>query len=66
MGIGEEYKTCQESPADANYKWVRYTDGTTSPKPTPEEMYIPLKKGEHFPPIRSCNKGAIWQMTSYA
>lgn len=66
MGIGDRYKTCEESPDDANYKWVEYTDGTTYPEPTEEEKYITLEKGEHFPPIRSCNKGAIWEMTSYA
>jgi len=66
MGIGDQYETCQISPANAYYKWVRYTDGTTYPSPTPEEMNIKLEKGEHFPPIRSCNKGAIWEMTAYA
>lgn len=66
MGLGDTYKTCQKSPANARYKWVKYTDGTTSPKPTSEEMIIPLDRGEHFPPVRSCNKGAIWEMISYA
>jgi len=66
MGIGDQYETCQKSPADANYKWLKYTDGTTTPEPTAEEKEIKLEKDEHFPPISSCNKGAIWEMTSYA
>ena len=65
MAIGSIFKTGETSPANANYQWVKYTDGTTSPSPTPEETKIPLSSGEVFPPIRSCNKGAYWKMTSY-
>jgi hypothetical protein len=28
-------------------------------------MKIHLETGETFPPINSCDKGAIWEMTSY-
>jgi len=63
MGIGDQYQTCERSSVDANYKCVKYTDGTTYPSPTSDEMEIKLEKGEHFPPIRSCDKGAIWEMT---
>ena len=28
---------------------------------TADERVIPLQKGETFPPIRSCNKGAWWR-----
>ena len=66
MPKGEIYKTGEKSPANAYYKWIGYTDGTTSPYPTEEEMKIHLEAGDVFPPIRSCNKGAFWQMTSYA
>lgn len=65
MAIGNTYRTGQNSPANANYKWVKYTDGTRTPKPTPEESKINLETGEKFPPINSCDKGAIWEMTSY-
>ena len=54
------YKTGDEAPHTGQYQFVRYTDGTTSPPPTTEERVIPLSKGENFPPIRSCNKGAWW------
>lgn len=37
MRIGDQYKTGQKSPANAYYKWVKYTDGTLTPEPTPEE-----------------------------
>ncbi len=55
------YKTGDKAPQSANYAFVRYTDGTTSPSPTTEEKRIYLTTGETFPPIRSCNKGAYWQ-----
>jgi hypothetical protein len=65
MSIGERYKTGQVSPANANYDWDGYTDGTWLPSPTAEERKISLDNGEVFPPIRSCDKGAYWKMTSY-
>ena len=65
MAIGDTYKTGEKSPADAYYKWVKYMDGTYTPTPTQEEKKINLEKGENFPPINSCDKGAIWRMTSY-
>lgn len=65
MGIGDTYRTGEKSPANANYKWVKYTDGTRTPSPSAEEKRINLEKGEVFPPIHSCDKGAIWKMTSY-
>ncbi len=66
MAIGDLYKTGQKSPANAYYRWEKYTDGTRYPRPTAEEMRIHLEKGEVFPPINSCDKGAYWKMTSYA
>lgn len=65
MAIGERYKTGEESPANANYDWDGYTDGSRYPHPTANEMRIPLDKGDIFPPVRSCNKGAYWKMISY-
>lgn len=65
MAIGDVYKTGQISPARAWYDWAGYTDGTQYPLPTAEERKIKLETGEVFPPIRSCNKGAYWKMTSY-
>ena len=65
MAIGDIYKTGQVSPANAYYEWVKYSDGSILPSPTREERTIHLSNGEIFPPIRSCNKGAFWRMTSY-
>jgi hypothetical protein len=56
------YKTGQEAPRTGRYEWDGYTDGTRSPLPTAEERIIYLEKGENFPPIRSCNKGAYWRL----
>lgn len=52
------YKTGDEAPETGNYEFVQYTDGSTSPSPTWEERVIPLSRGEVFPPVKSCNKGA--------
>jgi hypothetical protein len=65
MSIGDRYKTGENSPANANYDWDGYTDGTNYPSPTNEERKISLDKNEVFPPIKSCSKGAFWKMTSY-
>ncbi len=65
MAIGDRYKTGEESPANANYDWDGYTDGTRYPSPTADEKRIPLDRGDVFPPVRSCNKGAYWKMSSY-
>jgi hypothetical protein len=61
MTTSTTYKTGAKAPTSGRYKFVRYTDGTTTPSPTSEERIIRLTRGEVFPPIRSCNKGAHWQ-----
>ena len=55
------YKTGQKAKSSGRYNWDGYTDGTRTPKPTPEEMQIVLTRGETFPPIQSCNKAAWWR-----
>jgi hypothetical protein len=65
MSIGTTYKTGEISPARAFFDFAKYTDGTTLPAPTSEERRIPMDKGEEFPPIRSCNKGAWWKLSNY-
>ena len=63
--MSKRYKTGDIAPAKAWYNWDDYTDGTRRPGPTEEERRIPLETGETFPPIRSCNKGAYWVLSSY-
>ena len=58
------YKTGDTAPYSGRYEFVRYTDGTTTPRPTDNEKIIPLQRGETFPPIKSCNKGAWWRYSS--
>ena len=65
MAIGDRFKTGEISPANANYDWDGYLDGTWSPSPTANERRIPLDRGDRFPPINSCDKGAFWKMSSY-
>lgn len=55
------YQTGEKAPHTGRYQFVRYTDGTVSPAPTPEEKVIPLSVGETFPPIKSSKKSAYWQ-----
>ncbi len=56
------YKTGEQAPQTSNYQFISYTDGSVTPSPTAEERVIHLTKGETFPPIRSCNKAAYWQL----
>lgn len=61
MSVGTQtglYKTGDKAPYTGRYEFVRYTDGSTTPAPTIEEKIIPLSRGEVFPPVKSCNKGA--------
>ena len=55
------FKTGEESPTHALYKFDGYLDGTTTPRPTAEEMEIELEVKENFPPIRSASKGCWWK-----
>jgi hypothetical protein len=55
-------KAGETSPWNARYTFAGYTDGTSWPQPTPEEHEIDLSVGETFPPVRSCNKGAYWEL----
>jgi hypothetical protein len=65
MAIGDTYKTGEKSPANANYRWKKYTDGSRFPEPTEEEKFITLEKEERFPPINSVDKAAYWVLSSY-
>lgn len=56
------YKTGEKAPQTGNYEFVKYTDGTAVPAPTPNELVIPLSKGEKFPPINSSDKAAWWRL----
>jgi hypothetical protein len=55
------FKTGEESPYDAVYRFDGYLDGTWTPAPTAEEREIELTRGETFPPIRSANKACWWK-----
>jgi hypothetical protein len=59
------FKTGDTSPIKASYDWDGYTDGTNSPQPTANEKKIPMDRGDTFPPVRSCNKGAFWKTVTY-
>ena len=42
------------------YKFAGHTDGNIGCHPTIDEQDIPMKSGNRFPPIRSCERGAYW------
>jgi hypothetical protein len=48
------------------YAFAGHVDGSTGCHPRPEEAKIPLATGERFPPIRSCEKAAVWEFTRNA
>lgn len=55
------YKTGQQCPTTGRYQFDGYVDGTTWPSPTANEQIIPMDRGDTFPPVHSCNKGAWWR-----
>jgi hypothetical protein len=60
MPAGSKYKTEDKCIEDGQFAFDTYTDGTQVPAPSSEERFIPLKKGETFPPIRSSGKACYW------
>lgn len=56
------FKTGQESPYHAIYRFDGYLDGTSTPAPTTEEREIELTTRENFPPIRSAEKACWWKL----
>lgn len=56
------HKTGEICTVTGNYKFAGHVDGTIGCHPTWEEQVIPLDYGDRFPPIRSCGKGAYWQL----
>jgi hypothetical protein len=62
--LGSQFKTGEKNPESGVYLFVKHTDGTINH--TTAETLIPLTKDETFPPCKSCNKAAIWQLKSYA
>ena len=55
-GTKTRFKTGEESPSDSRYRFDGYLDGTSTLRPTTEEMEIDLERDETFPPIRSASK----------
>jgi hypothetical protein len=43
------------------YVFDRYADHTTDPKPASDEMFLSMKRGQIFPPVRSAGKSAWWR-----
>lgn len=60
--VGTRFRTGQESPWHAEYRFDGYLDGTWTPSPTSEEMHIELEPNENFPPIRSAEKACWWKL----
>jgi hypothetical protein len=54
------FKTGEVCIISGVYEFDGYTDGTSSPPPTPAERKIPLSRSERFPPIRSADKACWW------
>jgi len=62
----ESYKTGEKVPVSGIYSYKGPTDKRTSCTPTQEEQRIPLSKGETFPPVKSCDSGAVWELEERA
>ncbi len=62
----ESFKTGEKVSVSGIYSYKGPTDKKTSCAPTQEEQRIPLSKGETFPPIKSCKRGAKWELEESA
>ena len=53
-------KTGEICSTSGHYKFAGHTSGKIGCHPTSDEKDIPMKSGNRFPPIRSCEQGAFW------
>ena len=60
--IGDRFKNGEICETSGSYVFDGYVDGTTTPAPTANERVIPVSKGGHFPPVKSCEKAAWWKL----
>lgn len=63
--LGQVYRTGQTAPVSGVYEFAGHVDGSYC-SPTSGERYIPLAKGETFPPHRRCNKSVLWRLSRFA
>lgn len=56
-----KYKTGDKAPVTGNYRFAGFVDSRVNCKPTTNERIIPMKRGDTFPPVRSCDAAAWWQ-----
>ena len=54
------YKTGEKAPWTGDYRCIGHTD--PNKRCTINEEEIPLSRGEVFPPHKSCNTGAYWNL----
>ena len=62
--LGTSYYTGQNNPVSGVFEFAGYVDRSTYPSPSLEQRFIPLSKGEVFPPC--CAKFAYWTLRIYA
>ena len=55
-------KTGELCRTEGRYAFGGYLDGTLFPRPTAEEMVIPMDRLDTFPPVRSTSKAAWWKL----
>jgi hypothetical protein len=60
-----EFHTGQQAPVSGVYRFVRHLENSDC-SPTEEEMEVPLRREERFPPHRHCRAGAAWQLVRRA
>ena len=60
--VGDRFKTSDTCTTTGSYVFDGYADGSATPSPTSEERVIPMRSGNTFPPVRSCNKAAWWKL----
>jgi hypothetical protein len=58
--------TGQRCEVSGVYVFEKYLDGTSLPRPHPQELREPIAKPNIFPPVRSANKACVWRLQELA
>ena len=55
-----KYKTGELCPQTGHYSFAGHIDGSIGCHETSDERDIPMYRGNTFPPVKHCQKGAYW------
>lgn len=59
--INQRFKTGERCRETGSYEFDGFTDGSSSPHPSPDESEIMMSTGDTFPTVRSAKKECYWK-----